>query len=90
MKLKSDEKGDKFLVFNEGLTKNRTGGSHAGSRAFQPKIFETGDDRCPIQMYKYFMNARPDEICKPDSPFYLTVKNTNHLFKYIYFLPVVP
>ena len=85
VKLKSDEKGDEFLVFNERLTKTRTGGSHAGRRAFQPKIFETGDDRCPIQMYKYFMHARPEEMCKPDSPFYFTVKKTNHPFEYILF-----
>ena len=32
-----------------------------------------------------FMHARPKEMCKPDSAFYLTVKKNNHPFEYILF-----
>ena len=46
VQLKHDEKGDKFLVFNERLTKTRTGGSHAGSRAFQSSVSSQWSQKC--------------------------------------------
>ena len=50
VELKEDENGVEYLEFSERLTKTRTGGGD--SRAFRPKMFAVGGDRCPIELYK--------------------------------------
>ena len=31
--------------------------------------------RCPVQLYKLFRSHRPEEMNKPDSPFFLAVRH---------------
>ena len=56
----------------ERLTKTRTGGED--SRAFRPKMFAVGGDRCPIELYKHYESHRPSSMKGKDSPFYLGIK----------------
>ena len=42
-------------------------------RQFNPKIFATKTDRCPVSMYKKFLDHRPSNMCNEDDPFYLAV-----------------
>ena len=67
--------GLEMLVWQkERGTKTRTGKEHGHQRAFQPKVFATNTDRCPVKYYKIFKSHRPSEMNLPDSPFYLAVK----------------
>ena len=56
VELKEDENGVEYLEFSERLTKTRTlgGGGGGDSRAFRPKMFAVGGDRCPIELYKQY------------------------------------
>ena len=56
-------------------TKTRSGQEQGHRRAFQPKLYATNADRCPVEFYKKFRSHRPVEMKKPDSPFYLAVKH---------------
>lgn len=72
--VKRNDEGREFLQFTERKSKTRTGESGIKPRSFQPKLFETGTDRCPIKMYREFAKHRPQTMNEPDSPFYLSVK----------------
>ena len=39
-------------------------------RTFNPKIFETSGERCPINIYQEFVRHRPTDALKNDSPFF--------------------
>ena len=56
-------------------TNTRSGQEQGHQRAFQPKLYATNSDRCPVEFYKKFPSHRPVEMKKPDSPFYLAVKH---------------
>ena len=78
VKLKVDSDGKEFLEFNERLTKTRKGNSEGGSRAFAPKIFAMGGERCPIFFYKIFRSHRPQAMTHDEAPFYLTPKGDSN------------
>jgi integrase len=44
-------------------------------RAFQPKAYATGNERCPVRLFKKFKSHRPSEMNKVDSPFFLAIKH---------------
>jgi len=48
-------------------------GSH--ERQFNPKIFATGTERCPVQYFKIFESHRPEEAKTPTSPFFLAINH---------------
>ena len=50
-------------------TKTRHGQEKGHQRAFQPKVYATKTERCPVKFYKTFKSHRPVE-----SPFYLAVR----------------
>ena len=39
------------------------------SRAFRPKMFAAGGERCPLNLYKQYESHRPATIKGKDSPF---------------------
>ena len=47
--------------------------SHSAQRTFNPKVHETGDDKCPVKAYKLFVEHRPVESLAKDSPFFLAM-----------------
>lgn len=71
--LSKDDNGVEFLQFAEGITKTRQGGLHFKNRDFQPRMFAVGGDRCPVAIFKQFVNHRPPTLKKAGS-FYLSIK----------------
>ncbi|KAJ7382535.1 hypothetical protein OS493_034426 [Desmophyllum pertusum] len=47
-----DENNMEYVEFTENPTKTRQFGLSAKPRSFLPKIFATGDDKCPLQSPK--------------------------------------
>lgn len=65
------EVNQEYLEYNERQTKTRTGENLNNVRLTKPKMYATGNNNCPVQLYKKFANKRPDSMNTPDSPFYL-------------------
>ena len=40
--------------------------------------------RCPVRLYRAFVQSRPPEMCTPDSPFYLAVNHQHTSASYWY------
>ncbi len=55
-------------------TKTRTGQEHGHKRVFQPNAYATGNERCPVRLFKKFKSHRPSEMNKVDSPLFLAIK----------------
>ena len=55
---------DGFVEFAEGPTK---------TRQFQPKMFQTGGERCPVALFRQYINRRPRNL-RASGPFYLSIK----------------
>lgn len=76
VQLQKASNGEEMLVWlNERGTKTRKGQEKGHQRAFQPKIYAIGGERCPVKFYKKFTVHRPREMNAPDSPFFLAVKH---------------
>ena len=58
--------------------KTRHGQENGHQRSFQPKIYATGSERCPVRYYKEYMSHRPVEMNTEDAPFFLAVRHGNH------------
>ena len=68
-------KGQEYVEFcTERGTKTRTGAEAGESlRGFNPRMYATGTERCPVSIFKNYIQKRPQQACKPDSPLYLSV-----------------
>ena len=66
-----DENNTEYVEFIENPTKTRQSGLSAKPRSFHPKMFATGDDRCPVAIFKEFLWLRPPEI-RTTGPLYLS------------------
>ena len=69
---KNDE-GMEFVQFTEGPTKTRQGGLQSKNRDFQPRMFSVGGERCPVAIFKQFVERRPRNM-RWSSPFYLSIQ----------------
>ena len=68
--------GQEMLVWlAERGTKTRKGQDKGHQRAFKPKIYATGTERCPVKFYKLFKSHSPAEMNLPDAPFFLAVRH---------------
>ncbi|XP_031421049.1 uncharacterized protein LOC105908810 isoform X2 [Clupea harengus] len=86
VELQLDEDGRELLVWlSERGTKNRKGQEIGHGRAFQPKVYATGTNRCPIMMYKMFKSHRPGEMNSQDSPFFLALRHNRKLDSHIWY-----
>ena len=75
MQLQQDKDGKETLVcLAERRTKTRHDEEKGHRRAFQPKVYATKTERCPVKFYKTFKSHRPVEMNQPESPFYLAVQ----------------
>ena len=47
---------------------------------FKPKMWSTPNDpeHCPVRIFEKYVQKRPVEMYKPDSPFYLAVNYNPH------------
>ena len=75
VQLQQDKEGEEMLVWlAERGAKTRHGQEKGHQRAFQPKVYATKTERCPVKFYKTFKSHRPVEMNQPESPFYLAVR----------------
>ena len=70
--MKGDD-GLEFVEFAEGPTKTRPGGLNAKRRQSQPKMFQTSGERCPVALFRQYINRRPRNL-RANDPFYLSIK----------------
>ena len=68
--LKFADGGKEFLTYSEGITKTRQSGLHEKHRLIIPKMFATGEARCPIKLFKLYLSKRPIHL-RVSGPFYL-------------------
>ena len=80
--VKSTTDGHEYVEFSaERGTKTGSGetekSTNANARSFKPKMWATPDTptRCPVRLYRAFIQRRPPEMCAADSPFYLAVNH---------------
>lgn len=75
VQLQQDKDGKKMLVWlAERGTKTCHGQEKGHRRAFQPKVYATKAERCPVKFYKTFKSHRLLEMNQKESPFYLAVR----------------
>ena len=72
-----DDDGVEFITFSEGPTKTRQGGLRVKPRLATPKMFATGEKRCPVVLFKQYLEKRPVGM-KKTGPFYLAVIDKPH------------
>ena len=65
--------GIEFVEFAERPTKTRPGGLNAKPRQFQPKMFQTGEGKCPVALFRQYISRRPPNL-RTSGPFYLSIK----------------
>ena len=71
----------------ERQTKTRHGDEHEQySRAFHPKAYATGDEKCPVHCYKQFVSRRPVVGKTPESPFFLAINHRRRPEDKVWFL----
>ena len=63
-----------FVEFAEGPTKTRPGCLNAKSRQFQPRMFQTGRERCPVALFRQYISQRPPNL-RTNGPF-ISQQNT--------------
>ena len=66
-----DENNLEYVEFIENPTQTRQSALSAKPRSFLPKIFATGDERCPVAIFKEFLWGRPPEL-RTTGPLYLS------------------
>ena len=75
VQLQQDKDDKEMLVWlSERETKTRHGQEKGHQRAFQPKVYATKSERCPVKFYKTFKGHRPIDMNQPESPFYLALR----------------
>ena len=63
----TDNNDTEFMTYEENPTKTRK-----KRRVVQPKMFATGGQRCPVKLFKTFLEQRPEEM-RDSGPFYLAL-----------------
>ena len=80
---KNDE-GMEFVQFTESPTKTKQGGLQSKNRDFQPRMFSVAGERCPVALFKQFVERRPLNM-RWSGPFYLGIKRNRRLNDNIWF-----
>ena len=60
------------------------GGLQSKNRDFQPQMFSVGAERCPVALFKQFVERRPLDM-RWSGPFYLGIKTNRRLNDNIWF-----
>ena len=71
-RLEIDENGRRFVSYTEGLTKTRNQGLNFKPRLIPPKMYESNNERCPVQIFAFFKSKRPVGM-RNVGPLYLSV-----------------
>ena len=64
-----------LVLLNEWDTKTRKDEENGRRHPSSPKACATNTERCPVHFYKLFRSHRPEEMNKPDAPFFLAVRH---------------
>ena len=77
LELQNDpETGKEVLVWMaERGSKTRKGMEGAHQRQFNPNIFATGTERCPVRFFKLFESHRPEKAKSPSYPCFLAINH---------------
>ena len=73
--MKGDD-GLELVEFAEGPTKTRPGGLNAKPGQFQPKMFQTGGERCPVALFRQYISRKPHNL-RASGPFHLSIKHNS-------------
>ena len=57
--LRKNDKGMEFVQFTTVPFKTRQGGLRTKNIDFQPRMFSVGGERCPVALFKQFVERRP-------------------------------
>ena len=68
--LNKDNNSNGSVTFAVGPTKTRQGSLRVQPRSVIPKMFENGESRCPVTLFKSYLSWRPEDL-KLSGPFYL-------------------
>ena len=79
-----NDEGMEFVQFTEGPTKTRQDGLQNKKRDFQPRMFSVGGERCPVALFKQFVERRPLNM-RWSGSFYLSIKRNRRLNDNIWF-----
>jgi integrase len=65
--------GREYVIWiTERGSKTRTGAKDTmPERYLNPRMYATNTERCPVIMYKAYLERIPEDMKQPDSPFYL-------------------
>ena len=75
--LSEDDKGTEYVEFSiERGTKTRNGCEWQQERAFNPRMYATGTERCPVHHFKKYVSLRPVNANESESPFHLATANS--------------
>ena len=72
------------MQFTEGPTKTRQGGLQSKNRDFQPRMFSVGGERCPVALFKQFVERRPLNM-RWSGTFYPSIQTNRRLNDNIWF-----
>ena len=79
-----NDEGMEFVQFTEGPTKTRHGGLQSKNRDFQPRTFSVEGERCPVALFKQFVEQRPLNM-RWSGPFNLSIQRNRRLNDNIWF-----
>ena len=81
--LQRNESNVEYLLWDiERSSKTRIGREGEERRKYNPTIYPSGDERCPINLFKLFRDHRPEEAKLKGFPFFLGVawKNDGNIW----------
>jgi len=68
----AQKKKTKYVEWIIERGKTRTGAkAFIPDRPFNPKMYATGGERCPVRIFEEYIKRRPESMNSPHSPFYL-------------------
>ena len=80
---RKDNSGKVFIYYRYGNTKTNPSGLNFKPKKISGRLYETGDDRCPVKLFRELIAHRPSSM-KTSGPLYLAVidrPKTNVWFK---------
>jgi hypothetical protein len=84
--LKQDTDGREYLEYQERITKTRDGTGKSDTRDSTPRLYSTGNERNPVDVYKTFLHRRP-VVPGAEKPFYLTCMPIDRIDSDVWYYP---
>ncbi|XP_028407819.1 uncharacterized protein KIAA1958-like [Dendronephthya gigantea] len=79
------DNGVAYIQYKEGPTKTRQGGlNYKAPRNFQPRMFQTEGERCPVALFREYVSRSPLSL-QQTGPFYLSVKTSRRPDDHIWY-----